>query len=65
MTQAKAETVVAAVVAAGFNARAFTSDGTNWFVRVNSNAFNISAAVADNFAVANAINANMAEVELS
>jgi hypothetical protein len=65
MTQAKAQTVVAAVVGAGYDARVHhRTDGT-WIVRVVAPEFSIDSLVVTNFVAANGIVGTLQEVELS
>jgi hypothetical protein len=65
MTQAKAQTVIAAVVAAGFDATAHQLPDTSWTVKVTAPTFTIDSATVSNFVTTQAIVGKSQEVLLS
>lgn len=65
MTQAKAQTVAAAIINGGFRASAFIREDGEWVVRAESRQFNIPIASAVALANAQGVVALLKDVEFS
>ena len=66
MTQAKAATVAAALINAGFGCHVrVLPDGITWIIRSQSTDFNVPVGTVATFVTNQAINGNLAEIEYS
>lgn len=65
MTKAKAATVVAAIVNAGFECRAIKISADEWKVRSSSSSVDVDVTIVAAFVAAQSINGFISEVEYS
>lgn len=64
MTVVQAQSVISAIIGAGYNCKATFKNG-EWFILAESNGFNVDVNIVRNLAIAQGVSAFVAQAEFS